>query len=339
MNPIEWLGNMRGPTFLALYAAVFVLLWLVTGFRLKRLDQSMTLGRRKLPAEPDPYELAFLRNGTPEVAQLGLYRMVQRGLITIEGQAPAPPELQAATQTLEHNPLERALESWIKRTQADGAPLSWSQAPELTSTLVEQVGIFTRTLQERLEQEKLIRGSRIQRQARAIVGQTMVLFISLGSFKLAWALMHARYNVLFLVLMGVVGAALLWQRHKLSRLTERGTQYLKDVQETFRAQKRHLSEEIRSFRKAGDTPEENTPAPAGWNPALGMAPVLLMGAYGMSVLPPDELAPLQRLKQQAQAQGQNSGDTGGCGSCSSSSDSGSSCSSGGGCGGCGGGGD
>lgn len=363
MQLIDWLGNMRGPDFLFLYAAVFVALWLLTSLRLRRVDQSLKLGRHKLPTQPDPYELAFLRGGNPEVAQLALYRLAQRGLITLNGHHPASPELLAATQTLEHNPLERGLERWVKRIQADGAPLSWSQAPELTSTLLEQVTQFTRLLQERLEQEQLIQGLRGIRMARSIAGQACVFFGLLGGFKLSWALAHGRYNVLFLILLGLFGMAMLWRRRKRSRLTERGSQYLQDIQDIFSAQKRSISSEIRTQRQAAELLERNSnmPQTPGWNPAHGVAPLVLMGAYGMSMLPPEELGHFQRLRQQAQAQVPHNSSGGGCGSCSgfevdgsgfdgadsssscSSSDSSSSCSSsdggGGGCGGCGGGGD
>src|SRR5450432_409162 len=77
------LANMRGPDFLVLYA-IFACIAVFTCIALASLDDD---GRdaplRQIPAKPDPYELAYLRDGAGGVVWLAIYALKRAGLIQL----------------------------------------------------------------------------------------------------------------------------------------------------------------------------------------------------------------------------------------------------------------
>src|SRR5579862_4098131 len=85
--PIFWhnpLAEMYGPEFLALYLLVIVA---IIGFclylRYSR-DSSSSLPPLRVPANPDPYEIAYLRGGANEVVRLAIYKLLKLGFLIIE---------------------------------------------------------------------------------------------------------------------------------------------------------------------------------------------------------------------------------------------------------------
>jgi uncharacterized protein (TIGR04222 family) len=74
-NPI---ANLRGPQFLAFFAVVSVAAIVWAFLRSRAADETRALAQPQLPAEFDPFEIAYLRGGTPELTRLIILDLTAR---------------------------------------------------------------------------------------------------------------------------------------------------------------------------------------------------------------------------------------------------------------------
>src|SRR4029078_10245815 len=81
----NFIADMPGPTFLVFYAAVIVTVYFVVWLVLRQRDSSHLLPPMAIPADPDPYEIAYLRGGENEVLRLIILELIQREYLKIEG--------------------------------------------------------------------------------------------------------------------------------------------------------------------------------------------------------------------------------------------------------------
>jgi hypothetical protein len=179
------------------------------------------------------------------------------------------------------------------------------------------------------QREELIVSPESKGQLLTIQAAALTCLVGLGFYKIGAAAFHGRNNVLFLILSLVVAAAALLLVGRASRLTQRGKQYLKDMQTA------HAG-----VRLAVRSPDESELATEG---AFGSSlPVAAMGLFGIAAL---ESAGFEDLRQHYQKSASASSGCGaassGCGAASacggsSGGDGGGSGCGGGGCGGCGG---
>lgn len=75
------LASMYGPYFLVFYIGFIFILLLVFGSVRNRIDQTDKLALPPIPPNIDPYEIAFMRGGTNEVARSVIFALMQKGLI------------------------------------------------------------------------------------------------------------------------------------------------------------------------------------------------------------------------------------------------------------------
>src|SRR6266403_4576227 len=77
MNPFD----LSGPAFLVFY----ICLALIVIIALKlAIDESEGGAPRALPLS-DPYQIAWLRGGTPEAARIAVLSLTDRGLLAVQG--------------------------------------------------------------------------------------------------------------------------------------------------------------------------------------------------------------------------------------------------------------
>ncbi|AFY44144.1 TIGR04222 domain-containing membrane protein [Nostoc sp. PCC 7107] len=306
-NPV---ADMYGPNFLLLYGIVIIATLLLCG----RLVQDPTKNQPLplIPAEPDPYKIAYLRSQVKGIAHLVLFNLIQQGYLQVSGQTiskiPSYPDI-SNLQPAEQQVFEKLSEPATAKTSL------W--------LATEYVKPFCNTYQEQLEDEKLLYAVKWKEWNIQVGLVGAMLIFGLGGYKLLIALGKGHHNVGFLIIMGVSSIIyLLWfvsQPHP--SLSHLGNRYLQQLQSTFNQLRETsiVNNNLLVLALFGVESLAGTP----------------YNAYYKAFFPPAYSTTSSRSSSSSSSCSSGSGGS----SCSSSScSSGSSCGSscGGGCGGCGG---
>jgi len=302
----NFVADMYGPNFLLLYGIVIAATLLLC----ERLVQDPTKNQPLplIPAEPDPYKIAYLRSQATGVAHLVLFNLIQQGYLQVSeqtiSQAPNHPDT-SNLQPVERQVFERFSEPATAKTSL------WLVTQCLQS--------FCNAYQEKLRDEQLLYGAKWQESNIKVGLVGAMLIFGLGSYKLLIALGKGRYNVGFLIIMGVSSIIyLLWYVSQHKFLSHLGKRYLQQLQNTFN-QLRETSIVNNNLLVL---------ALFGVESLAGTA----YDTYYKAFFPPIYSTTSSRSSRSSSS---SCGSGSSCGSsCSSGSSCGSSC--GGGCGGCGG---
>ncbi|MFN7732370.1 MAG: TIGR04222 domain-containing membrane protein [Pirellula sp.] len=331
------MANLPGPIFLMLYIAVVSAAAVALRWMVVRGDLSRGLPPLPLPSKIDPFQIAFLRGGENEVLRAAMVDLVERGWIEPEPppqptsrwsrNATSPARWRSAMAPNESRPTS-AIHSFV---------LEHFQIPATADSLFKSSNI------QRLdpefdawrrwsEKETLLTDSNLRSSAVALGVMGLLLLEAFGAWKLVAAAMHHRSNIGFLIaLMGITPFVLL-ATCRVSRLTRRGKDFLRDVQTVLAPYRA-----VKVAEKAGEV----LPSTASLSFGDVSIPLLAMGAFGVDALQGSSMDPLfQAYRASATtASGCSAASSSiGCGSGSAGGDGGSGCGGGGGCGGCGGGG-
>ncbi len=312
-NPI---ANMYGPHFLLFYGFLITVTLLISLWSVRR-DSTANLPLPSVPSNPDPYEIAYLRGGENEVTRLVIFDLVQDGYLQINQDRierslnyPDPIHLSA---------IEREAFDWFF------APRSVREV--FQSSLPVNVQKHCTVYEQHLLNDQLLFPKTTKEIANRVAKTGMFIILGLGGYKLLIALLKGHFNVMLLILMGIISSIILAIISQPPRLSQRGQAYLKRLQQTFERFKTQV------FPSTPDGTEFNI-----------LLPLALFGVDTLTGTPYAEFRDFFHPSGNAGISGGGSSYGGGSSSCSSGSDSGSSCSSsscgggcGGGCGGCGGG--
>src|SRR6476469_3547812 len=338
-NPI---ADMYGPHFLLFYSFI-IGTTLVACWRFIQ-DPTKKQPLPLIPTNPDPYEIAYLRGGETELTKLSVFNLIQRGYLQVNEQsiqqAPNYPHLDGL------NLIESEFFNCFSSShQVDEMKFS-SFLPFIVR---EKYAVYEQSLQN----EQLLYAEEWKAWNVKVGLASAAIVFSLGSYKLLVALAKGHNNVGLLIAMGVISIVMLLRFISQSpRLSDRGQNYLKRLQETFA----QLHEKTKS----------SIPDALDYNLLVALFGVEALAGtsynyYRKAFLPPPSPSRSSRRgsnsRQRSSSDSSSSSSSCGsscsssfdsssssssCGSsCSSSSDSscsGSSCGSscGGGCGGCGG---
>lgn len=312
---------MYGPYFLALYGVVIVLITIAAVIFRRTLDRTGAMPTPAIPAEVDPFEIAYLRGGENEMARAVIFALMHKGQIDVFGSTGSfmvgrienPP-----SANLSH--AERSALGWIGSSREPKEVFAGDGLVALLRPVSE-------TYKRRLESQSFLFRESELTTLRIFRFLAVAAVVALGGYKFAAAIMNSQSNFLFLPVFLVVGLILVLKFSKFRRLTKHGAEYLERLEIVFDKLKG-----VASTSKAAD---------ASPSPAFGaIDPVLLaVGVFGGAVLAGSLYDQYNQAFHRANAA--SSGGCGSscgtsCGSCSSGGDSGGS-SCGGGCGGCGGG--
>ena len=296
------LANMPGPDFLGFYvflAAAAVVTLVFVGLA----DDDRGGGAPLLPARPDPYQIAFLRDGYGGVVWLAIYALKRAGFLAMSDSGQLRPLARDGSP-------KDACEARVLGEIGQGCAASAIAAGTAAKRTLH--GAFDTRLRN-LEAQSLVRGSAVRERVRRLAWSFGVALALLAVYKLFVAEAHGHRNVGFLVFACVftlVALTIVGQRFGMAKPTARGRALLERVKLAY-------SEAPKS---AADT------ASFGADPAL----LLTVAAVGFAALSggPDAAFAQQARKSDGSGGGCSSGS-----SCSSGGDGGG----GGGCGGCGGG--
>ncbi|MBV8935433.1 MAG: TIGR04222 domain-containing membrane protein, partial [Alphaproteobacteria bacterium] len=213
MNPFD----LSGPSFLVFYIGVGLVV--IIGLKLV-IDEAEGGAPRALPLN-DPYQIAWLRGGTPEAARIAVLSLTDRGLLAVNGDNLVN---LGIAQSSVREPIERAI---LTRCAQSGTPAT----AILKDPAVERA---CAPYQARLERLQLVPDAamRAQRYRWLAVAIAILLGIALGKIVVAFG--RGKYNVQFLVILMALG---LWVvlRMVRRRRTHLGSRMLNDLRRLFKA--------------------------------------------------------------------------------------------------------
>jgi uncharacterized protein (TIGR04222 family) len=188
---------MYGPYFLVFYFVVILAIIFVCRWKVRRLNPVRGFIPPTIPQTPDPFEIAYLRGGTNEVARLIVFDLLQRQLLVKVSDKPAtllaPPNLDCGADL---PPIYDEVRRFFERARPPHELLT-SKPMHAIAAMCEtylQTGVHYQLLTSRKDQARV--------KNVGISGAFVVIL--LGLYKLAAALVNGHNNVGFLLLMGTV---------------------------------------------------------------------------------------------------------------------------------------
>ena len=331
--------DLPGPEFLVLFGVLTVMGLIATRILVNRSTRS-DLPRLKIPERLDPYAIAYLRGGDTEVIRTAMVELVEEGWIVQESAptgllkevAGATPKWKTDLQGKSIEEFSLLQQGLLKHFQVphDGASV-------FNGSLRLSVREESKVYRKWVNDEELLNNRPIDPTVWLSIWSTFLAIEGLGVYKLLHALSEHRSNVAFLGVGLPIHAFLFYLVTLRTRLSSRGTQFLKDIQTACVS--------VRSLRNTVPEPAHSSYSTRSGVLALAgdaSMPLLAMGVFGISSLQGSLLDPLfvSYRKSAANASGCASAGCGGSSDDGSSYSGGSSCGSGSSCGGggCGGGG-
>jgi uncharacterized protein (TIGR04222 family) len=262
--------DLSGPEFLVFYICVGLMV--ISALKLA-IDEAEGGAPRALPLS-DPYQIAWLRGGTPEAARIAVLSLIDRGLLTVRGDNLLN---LSPVQSVIREPIERAI---LGRCAQSGTPAT----AVLDDPAVERACAPYRAQLERLQlmPDAAMRAARYRWFA---IAAAILLGIALGKIVIAFG--RGRYNVEFLIILAVIGLGVVWFLVRRRR-THLGNRMVEDLRRLFGA----LRQRAATVRPGAMTSDA----------------MLLAAVFGISALPATGFADFLRVYKKAASSG------GGCGS-------------------------
>lgn len=227
-NPI---AQMYGPYFLVFYALVIVTVLARCKYLLR--DTTAKLPVPKIPSQPNPYEITYLRSGEHEVLKLVAFQLLENGYLQVEAntlkQVENIPDLSSLST------LERKVVEYFSRPYEI---INMIQDFSLREQVQEQIS----TYDSWLKQEQLLYSEEDKQKNIKIGIIAGTIIVALGIYKLMAAALSGHNNVEFIIAMAIV--SLCWLiyicQKPRKRLTYRGQKYLQRLQQAFAGLKNKL---------------------------------------------------------------------------------------------------
>lgn len=329
---MEWLldnplANMYGPTFLLVYAALTVTLIVFHRYRIKSLDWTAKMPLPQIPSNPDPYQIAYLRGGENEVIRSVVFALTQRGyLIHTKDFLRNKSTFSKAGKMDDLHLLSKMEREVLYYFAEPKDAYEIFQSDGIADIVRNQCAAY----EEKLVNEKLLTPPEVKSAAERNAGMAAIVILLIGGFKFIAAVSHGRFNVIFMIIIAVIGLITLYASTKIPRLSHRGRAYLEALQIAF------YNLKTQAAKKKEITTMQPEHTFAAVDPLL-----LTVGLFGVGALAGTNYGYFEdSFKKSAVADG-GSSTSSGCGStCGSSCSSGGGDSGGGsscGGGGCGGG--
>ncbi len=230
-NPVTELAL---PYFLVAFAAFeaigliagAVWIWLCDGTRDDDLPDAY-------PESLDPYEIAYLQGGAPQVTRLVVFDLIEQGVLTLSNGKPrlflfpGRPLLRRADPApglANLNPIQRAAWNWTAVPRRPGDLLHRQVG------LLQHVAPLCAPLMQALTDRRLLETAD-RRHARLLVSRTLIAaFVGLGLYKLFTMVILGQgefASLLLLILAGLVSTRIICHPRRLSVL---GFRYLESLQ-------------------------------------------------------------------------------------------------------------
>src|SRR5258708_4000688 len=271
MNPFD----LSGTQFLVFYIGIALIVVIAM-----KLAIDMGEGGAP-PALPlgDPYQIAWLRGGTPEAARIAVLSLIDRSLLVVDLDDLVIPN---RVRSFVLQPIESAI---LARCAGSRTAVT----DVLSDPAVEPA---CASYQAQLEQMQLTPDAGLQARRFNWFAFGAVILLGVAVIEIAVAIDRARYKIAFLV---ILTAIVLWAAWRLvsRRRTSLGDRMLKDLRRLFRALRRRAA----SIRPGAMTSDA----------------MLLAAVFGLSALPSTGFADLLRVYKKSASSGGGCGSS--CGSC------------------------
>jgi uncharacterized protein (TIGR04222 family) len=313
------LATMYGPYFLLFYGFVIFFSVIILAIIKSRIDKTSNLALPPIPAQIDPYEIAYLRGGTNEVVRSVVFSLMQKGFIELKTDGKTAEIKQTDTKT-----SQRGL------SQIEQLTLGWFYTPRSSTEvfksggLSEQLESYGQSYQARLEQQQMLTDDETRDAFKPLKWTVYLIILGLGAYKALAAIAHGSYNIIFLIIFLAVGLLIAKAVSKLPRVTSLGKTYLERLQLAFENLKYEAQKPYIPTKEPQVIPQTTF---AGVDPLL-----LSVGVFGSAILAGTIFDSYNHAFQRAQQQQSAAGScSSGCGSSCSSGTGGSSCGGGSSC--------
>src|ERR1700730_8117706 len=189
MNPF----GLSGPSFLVFYIVIAVIAVVAVKLAIDAAEQGAP------PALPlsDPYQIAWLRGGTPEAARIAVLALTDRGLLAIQGEdlvnfGPA--------RSFVREPLERAILACCAQSGTAATAVLDDPAVERACA----------PYQAQLERLQLMPDAAMRARRYRWFAIATAMLLGIAFIKIEIAIGRDRYNVGFLFILTVIAIWALW---------------------------------------------------------------------------------------------------------------------------------
>ncbi|MDQ3129978.1 MAG: TIGR04222 domain-containing membrane protein [Acidobacteriota bacterium] len=311
------LASMYGPYFLVLYGFVILFTLIFLGFAKTGIDKTNNLPLPPIPAEIDPYQIAYLRGGINEVARSAIFSLMQKGYAELKIEEKSSAIKRIYNRSDENlSEIEKLSLKWIGQSRDVGEVFQ-------ANGLITQIESYGLTYQNRLEREQMLIGDNLRNSFSIWKWSAFAVIFGFGFYKFLAAYAYGQTNVAFLVIFAAVGLVITYYSSKMPRVSKLGKAYLERLQLAFDSLKYQSQA---GYIQNGERRGVHQTTFAGVDPLL-----LSVGIFGSGILVGTVFDNYNQAFQRSQQQSAASSCGSGCGSSCSSGDGG------GGCGGCGGG--
>lgn len=221
----KFIGHMYGPYFLIFYAAYIAILYFACKYSFYIIDKSNDREVPHIPKEPDPYIVAYIRNGPKEVIKCVLFSLIERKYLIVNT---AKTTLKVAKK---HPPIENLIN--LEAVVFDFMVVK-SEIGEMIESAALQIQVENLCKQNELlkKHDDLVIGKNL-RVFENIKGIAGFLVLALGAYKFIMAVLSGHSNVFFLMILGVVGLIIIFNIKPNSFSSKRGKLFIKDLETVY----------------------------------------------------------------------------------------------------------
>ncbi len=213
--------GMQGPQFLVLYAAVSLAAFVWMRWTIRERESTETSSALRVR---DPYEIAYLRGGTPQLVQVVVLSLIRRGLLEARAGQLLKSDFGAADAV--SLPVERAV-------------LDGCRGPTTAATLDRSAAVQAAAERYRsaLQANGLVPTDEMRGKRRRFAMKAMFVLLAFAVVKILYALATGHSNVLLLVISGVL-VVILFSALAKDHRTQRGDEALRNLATLFSRVKR-----------------------------------------------------------------------------------------------------
>jgi uncharacterized protein (TIGR04222 family) len=224
LNPI---ATMYGLNFLLFYGFIISLTLIICRLALDE-DETSQQPVPFIPENLDPYEIAYLRAGEVEMIKVGITNLIQKDFFKLNDETielTLKSTLDLETINLELTKIEIYILENFKY------PRRIKDIFQLSRLLTFRK--YYEIYQQKLLRENLLYSNEIKYKISFFKGLGTLIILGLGGYKLIVAFSQGNTNVLFLIIMGIIGTIILRSWCKVPRMSNLGKKYLNRLQKTF----------------------------------------------------------------------------------------------------------
>lgn len=215
------IDSMNGPTFLGFYGILIAITLINAQFQRKKIDYFNSTQNLKIPNNPDPYEISYLRAGKYEVIRLIIFELYSKGYLSetgLEGQY---------TLTKEYNidnlsELQKVIAIQFSKPKTVDEIFQDKVNFELIDTYLKKYEV-------KLISEELVLSDIQKNKLKRLKRISLLFILGLGFYRLWTSISNHHYNVGFLILLMILFTIAINIVCRKGYLSKKGEAYLEKI--------------------------------------------------------------------------------------------------------------